>query len=74
LCLIVEAESVDQAVVVNVVNDGVRTRRGAGTGLGSRLLALEAAAQGALADSTSDEPGWWRQRLIVPVADLAVAA
>jgi signal transduction histidine kinase len=73
LRVVVEAEPVDDAIVVNVVNDGVSTRRRIGTGMGSRLLALEAAAQGALADSAADGLGQWRQRLIVP-ATLAVAA
>ena len=70
--VVIAADIVDDAMIITVVNDGVHPRRGAGTSLGSRLLALEAAAQGALADSRADRPGCWRQRLIVPSPQAAL--
>jgi signal transduction histidine kinase len=62
----IETETLRDATIVTVNNDGVRPFRGRSTRQGSRLLALEATAQGAVTDSHPEPDGHWRQRLIMP--------
>jgi signal transduction histidine kinase len=57
--------SQDDAFVLEIVNDGVRsTRRRAGMGL--RLAALEALQSGGVVEFGEREPGTWQVRLVVP--------
>jgi flavin reductase (DIM6/NTAB) family NADH-FMN oxidoreductase RutF len=52
--------------VVTVVNDGVRSISGPSSGVGHRLLAVEAALHGGLAESCAVGADEWRQRLVLP--------
>ena len=72
--VIVEAQKLSDATVVTVTNDGVRSAPGRGTRQGSRLLALEATAHGAITDSHADGPGNWRQLLIMPCHAMSLSA
>ena len=62
------ARGPDAVVVVSVANDGVGSRRagGRGTGIGRRLLEVEASLHGALVESGPAGRGRWSARLIVP--------
>ena len=62
----VTLERVDGALVVEIVNDGVRGRPRQ-TGMGLRLAALEALQVGGIVEFGEREPGTWRVRLAVPV-------
>jgi signal transduction histidine kinase len=57
---------VDGALVLDVVNDGVRGRPKQ-SGMGLRLAALEALQVGGIVEFGEPEPGTWRVRLAVPV-------
>jgi signal transduction histidine kinase len=59
-------ERKDGALVIDVVNDGVRGRPKQ-TGMGLRLAALEALQVGGIVEFGQREPGTWRVRLAVPV-------
>jgi signal transduction histidine kinase len=59
-------ERKDGALVLEVVNDGVRGRPKQ-TGMGLRLAALEALQVGGIVEFGQREPGTWRVRLAVPV-------
>ena len=50
-----------------IENDGVPARRGASTGVGLRLAALEALQAGGLVEFGEREPGTWQVRLVVPI-------
>jgi signal transduction histidine kinase len=56
----------DGALVLDVVNDGVRGRARQ-TGMGPRLAALEALQAGGIVEFGEREPGTWRVRLAVPL-------
>ena len=56
---------VDGALVLDVVNDGVRGRPKQ-SGMGLRLAALEALQVGGIVEFGEPEPGMWRVRLAVP--------
>ena len=56
---------VDGAIVLDVVNDGVRGRPKQ-SGMGLRLAALEALQVGGIVEFGEPEPGMWRVRLAVP--------
>ena len=61
----VRVRDVDDAFVLEVVNDGVGpVRRAAGMGL--RLAALEALQSGGVVEFGEREPGTWQVRLVVP--------
>jgi hypothetical protein len=62
------AETGEGVRILKVVNDGVRPRAGSSCGAGTRLLQLEASLLGALVESSELRPGWWQQRLILPLA------
>jgi signal transduction histidine kinase len=62
----VSLELHDGALVLEVVNDGVRGRPRQ-TGMGLRLAALEALQVGGIVEFGEREPGTWRVRLAVPV-------
>jgi signal transduction histidine kinase len=72
--VIVEAQQLRDAIVVSVRNDGVRSRPGRGTRQGSRLLALEATAHGAITESHAEGLGHWRQQLIMPCRTMSLTA
>ena len=72
--VLIEAQQMTDATVLTVTNDGVRARPGRGTRQGSRLLALEATAHGAITDSQATRPGHWRQRLIMPCCPMGLSA
>lgn len=55
------------ALVLQIVNDGVVTPSPGGAGMGLRLAALEALNHGGLVDFGPEAPGRWRVRLIMPV-------
>ena len=59
------------AFVLEVISDGVRPAARAGaTGMGLRLAAIEALQHGGVVEfGRTDDDGWWRVRLIVPVED-----
>src|SRR4051794_36810617 len=62
----VSLERTDGALVLEVVNDGVRGRPKQ-SGMGLRLAALEALQLGGIVEFGEREPGCWRVRLAVPV-------
>src|SRR3954447_20050581 len=62
----VSLERKDGALVLDVVNDGVRGRPKQ-SGMGLRLAALEALQVGGIVEFGEREPGCWRGRLAVPV-------
>lgn len=72
--VVIETQQVSGATVVTVSNDGVLSQPGRGTRQGSRLLALEATAFGAITDSHADGAGRWQQRLITPDYPAALSA
>jgi signal transduction histidine kinase len=52
-----------------VANDGAGADGGGGTGMGLRLLGIEASLLGGVVESGADaREGWWRMTLILPVA------
>ncbi len=61
----VALERKDGALVLDIVNDGVRGRPRQ-TGMGLRLAALEALQVGGIVEFGEREPGTWRVRLAVP--------
>ena len=61
----VRVRNADGAFVLEVVNDGVRSTRGA-AGMGLRLAALEALGSGGVVEFGEREPGLWQVRLVVP--------
>jgi signal transduction histidine kinase len=52
---------------LEVRNDGVRSG-GRGTGMGLRLATFEALQAGGVVEFGPGEPGWWRVRLVIPLA------
>jgi signal transduction histidine kinase len=62
----VALDRTDGALVLDVVNDGVRGRPKQ-SGMGLRLAALEALQLGGIVEFGEREPGCWRVRLAVPV-------
>jgi signal transduction histidine kinase len=62
----VSLRRVDGALMLDVVNDGVRGRPKQ-SGMGLRLAALEALQMGGIVEFGEPEPGTWRVRLAVPV-------
>jgi signal transduction histidine kinase len=62
----VTLERADGALMLDVVNDGVRGRPRQ-TGMGLRLAALEALQAGGIVEFGEREPGTWRVRLAVPL-------
>jgi signal transduction histidine kinase len=62
----VSLDRTDGALVLDVVNDGVRGRPKQ-SGMGLRLAALEALQLGGIVEFGEREPGCWRVRLAVPV-------
>jgi signal transduction histidine kinase len=64
----VTVERHEDDFVLTVRNDGVRDKATpAGPGMGLRLVALEAMAQGGRIDAGAHEPGHWQVRLTVPL-------
>jgi signal transduction histidine kinase len=64
----VAVERHEDHFVLAVRNDGVRDRPSpAGPGMGLRLVALEAMAQGGRIDAGAGDPGQWQVRLTVPL-------
>ena len=61
----VRVRNADGAFVLEVVNDGVSSARGA-AGMGLRLAALEALGSGGVVEFGEREPGLWQVRLVVP--------
>jgi signal transduction histidine kinase len=61
----VSLRRVDGALMLDVVNDGVRGRPKQ-SGMGLRLAALEALQMGGIVEFGEPEPGTWRVRLAVP--------
>jgi signal transduction histidine kinase len=61
--------SVDGAFALEVRNDGIRRRPGAGSGLGLRLAAYESMQRGGMLEF-GPEAGEWRVRLVLPVSDV----
>jgi hypothetical protein len=62
----------DGTFVLEVRNDGARRHpRGAGTGMGLRLAAVEALGRGALVEFGAEGPDGseWRVRLVVPTGE-----
>jgi signal transduction histidine kinase len=57
--------SIDDAFLLEVVNDGVRSKRRR-AGMGLRLAALEALQSGGVVEFGEREPGTWQVRLVVP--------
>lgn len=72
--VVVDATQVGDATVVSVINDGVRPHPGRGTRQGSRLLALEATAHGAITESGAERADRWRQQLIMPCYPISLSA
>jgi len=68
--VVVRVAEEEGVVVVSVLNDGVGRRRGptGGTGVGRRLLEVEASLHGALVESAPAGRGRWAARLILPAA------
>ena len=62
----VTLDRTDGALMLDVVNDGVRGRPRQ-TGMGLRLAALEALQAGGIVEFGEREPGTWRVRLAVPL-------
>jgi signal transduction histidine kinase len=65
--LTVRARTDDATLVLEIENDGVAARRGASTGVGLRLAALEALQAGGLVEFGERVPGTWQVRLVVPI-------
>ncbi|MBA3745990.1 MAG: GAF domain-containing protein [Solirubrobacterales bacterium] len=65
--LIVRTHTDDGTLVLEIENDGVSERRGASTGVGLRLAALEALQAGGLVEFGERESGTWQVRLVVPI-------
>jgi signal transduction histidine kinase len=64
----VAVERHEDDFVLTVRNDGVRDRPSpAGPGMGLRLVALEAMAEGGRIDARAPDPGHWQVRLTVPL-------
>jgi signal transduction histidine kinase len=61
--------SADGAFVLEVRNDGIRPRPGAGTGLGLRLAAYESMQRGGMLEYGA-EAKEWRVRLVLPASDV----
>jgi GAF domain-containing protein len=59
----------EDALVLEVANDGARPRPAGAQGLGLRLAAFEAIQEGGLLEYGSPRPGCWEVRLTVPVDD-----
>jgi signal transduction histidine kinase len=62
----VRVEREDDALVVEVVNDGVPGRQAPESGMGLRLAAFEALAHGGLVEFGALDGGRWRVKLVVP--------
>lgn len=60
---------VDGAFALEVRNDGIRARPGAGSGLGLRLAAYESMQRGGMLEFGT-EGGDWRVRLVLPTSDV----
>jgi signal transduction histidine kinase len=68
----VSVSSDTDTFALEVRNDGVAAgARGAGMGL--RLAAFEALQHGGMVEFGTAEPGHWRVRLVVPIAEAAIA-
>jgi signal transduction histidine kinase len=61
--------TVDGAFALEVRNDGMRRRPGAGSGLGLRLAAYESMQRGGMLEF-GPEAGEWRVRLVLPASDV----
>jgi signal transduction histidine kinase len=61
--------SVDGAFALEVRNDGIRRRPGAGSGLGLRLAAYESMQRGGMLEF-GPEAEEWRVRLVLPASDV----
>jgi signal transduction histidine kinase len=53
---------------LEVRNDGVRAGEARGSGMGLRLATFEAIQHGGVVEFGPAEAGWWRVRLVVPLA------
>ncbi len=65
--LLVRTHCADGTLVLEIENDGVPALRGASTGVGLRLAALEALQAGGLVEFGERRPGTWQVRLVVPI-------
>lgn len=63
----VSLSSIDGALVMEVVNDGVSAEGRRHPGMGLRLAALEALQVGGIVEFGESRPGTWRVRLAVPL-------
>ena len=63
--VMVRIGSIDDAFLLEVVNDGVVSKRRR-AGMGLRLAALEALQSGGVVEFGEREPGTWQVRLVVP--------
>jgi signal transduction histidine kinase len=63
----VSAGRADNALVLEVVNDGVSPGHQHRPGIGLRLAALEALQSGGVLEFGKREPGTWQVRLVVPL-------
>jgi two-component sensor histidine kinase len=60
----------DGTFVLEVRNDGARPgSRGTGTGMGLRLVAVEALQRGGVVEFGLEEGAEWRVRLVLPVGE-----
>ncbi len=61
--------SLDGAFALEVRNDGISPRPGAGSGLGLRLAAYESMQRGGMLEF-GPEDDEWRVRLVLPASDV----
>lgn len=59
----------NDAIVLEVENDGARAFRGPGAGMGLRLAAMEALQAGGVVEFGEREAGIWQVRLVVPMPE-----
>ncbi len=67
--LVVRTRMHDATLVLEIENDGVRSKRGASTGVGLRLAGLEALQAGGLVEFGERTRGTWQVRLVVPIPE-----
>jgi signal transduction histidine kinase len=67
--VVVRARTSASAFVLEVENDGVTARRGAHSGVGLRLAAMEALSFDGLVEFGPGRPGSWLVRLAVPIGE-----
>ena len=65
----VRLAQLEDAFVLEVANDGVRSHGRRPAGMGLRLAALEALQSGGVVEFGEREPGTWQVRLVVPTND-----